>query len=598
MKNLLNKLLIYYEDKDFALRLKARFVLVFTFIIIIAVLTAAIFSTILANSFDVVILPLSILLLIILFSLRTLIKGQYLISIYIIMSSAFMTTWFILFFEPVSAINQTNSIVYVVALLSAMPFLLSENKYPLFVFFGLNILLLLGYAYYLGTYNILNKVDLVDYLLDNTVAFIFVFAVSYNLFSIYRSLLLKIEQDLQENKQLAKKLNSAQLLLNNIISGMPSILIAIDSNFRITRWNKESEIHTGINSYQAGDSDLFTVFPNLLFLKKKLENVLSNGVLMRNERIEVNWGEKYKYVDIVVYPLILNEVEGAVIRIDDISESVKLEDHVIQSDKMKTLGTLATGMAHEINNPLAGMIQNTQLALNRLKFSGTINNTYTDESSISLNDIEKFISNRKITEILKRVSLEGNRIASIIEEMLSFSNPTSSQYLYNKFEEIVEKSVDLAHKDYELKTKYNFSNIEIIREYESDLPKIQCSQAKIMQVILNLLKNSSIAISCRDYKKNEQPQIILRAIKNNQFIRFEVEDNGIGISKTALKRIFEPFFTTMPVGEGSGLGLYITYFIVTRNHGGTIHAESKKGSGTKFIVNLPIINENHYEREN
>jgi len=598
MKNLLNKLLKYYEKEDFALKLKAQFVLVFTFITIITIFLTSIFSTVMLNSFNFVIIPLCILLVIIFISLFILVKGKYHLSMHIIMTSAFIVTWFILFFEPVEAINKINTIVYIVALLSATPFLFSEKKLSLFFYFGTNLFILFGYCFYLGYYNILNSADLIDFLIDNTISFMFVFAVSYNLFFIYKSLSFKIEQDLQEKKQLAKKLNSTQLLLNNIITGMPSILIAIDSNFLVTRWNEEAEIHTGISSYQAVDSDLFAVFPNLLFLKEKLENVLSNSTLMRNERIEVNWGEKYKYVDIVVYPLILNEVEGAVIRIDDISESVKLEDHVIQSDKMKTLGTLATGMAHEINNPLAGMIQNTQLALNRLKFSGTINNTYTDESSISLNDIEKFISNRKITEILNRVSLEGNRIANIIDEMLSFSNPTSSQYLYNKFEEIVEKSVDLAHKDYELKTKYDFSKIEIIREYESDLPKIQCSQAKILQVILNLLKNSSIAISCRDYKKNEQPQIILRAIKNNQFIRFEVEDNGIGISKTVLKRIFEPFFTTMPVGEGSGLGLYIAYFIVTRNHGGTIQAKSKKGSGTKFIVKLPIINEKNYEREN
>ena len=184
MNNLLQQLLKYYENEDFALKLKARFVLKFTFITILIVFFTTIYSTFLFNSFDIVIIPISALLVITLISLIILIKGKFHLAIYIIMTSGFLVTWLILFFEPVSAINKVNTIVYVIALLSATPFLFTDKKMPLFFYFGSNIFILFGYCYFLGYFNILNEVDLIDFLIDNTIAFFFVFAVSYNLFFI------------------------------------------------------------------------------------------------------------------------------------------------------------------------------------------------------------------------------------------------------------------------------------------------------------------------------------------------------------------------------------------------------------------------------
>jgi PAS domain S-box-containing protein len=598
MNKYLNKLLINYKKEDFAIQLKARFVLIFSFIMMIMISIATIYSTLLANSFDIVIFPLTILFLIVMFSLIVLIKGQYLIAVHIILSSGFMITWIILFFEPVSAINQTNTIVYIIALLSATPFLLSENKIPLIIYFGINIIIFLFFCYYLSIYDILQKIDLVDYLLDSSIAIIFVFAISYSIYSINQKLLYKINEDLIEKKQAAKTLSKIRLLLSNIINAMPSVIIGINHNFIVTNWNKETEKISGISSKQAEGSDLFAVFPQLNSLKENLRRVIQNGIVKKSERIKIKWGEENKYVDIIMYPLFQDDVEGAVVRIDDVSESVKMEDMMIQSEKMITLGGLATGMAHEINNPLAGIIQSAQLALNRLTQKRSVNINIAKRIGITIEDIHKFIEKRKIADMLNSICHQGERIAKIVEELLSFSNPSSSQSLFKKIPDIVEKSITLTNNDYELKTKYNFNHINIIRKYDPELPEIQFSETKILQVFLTLLKNSTISIFSREYNNNEQPQIIIRAKQENQNVRVEVEDNGNGIPKKVLNRIFEPFFTTMPVGQGAGLGLYISYFIITKYHGGSIQVESKPNISTKFIIRLPLTNENKYGKWN
>ena len=189
MNQFLPTLLKYYNDKEFSEQLKARFVLVFTSVFLVTISAITVYSTLLANSFYFVIFPLSVLILVVVFSLILLIRGKYLLSIHIILTTSFVVTWFILFFEPVSAINKTNSIVYIVALLSAIPFLFSEQRKHMLLYFGFNIILFLGYCYYLSSSNTLIKSELVDYFSDNFIAIVFVFAVAYNLLSINESLL-------------------------------------------------------------------------------------------------------------------------------------------------------------------------------------------------------------------------------------------------------------------------------------------------------------------------------------------------------------------------------------------------------------------------
>ncbi len=143
-----------------------------------------------------------------------------------------------------------------------------------------------------------------------------------------------------------------------------------------------------------------------------------------------------------------------------------------------------------------------------------------------------------------------------------------------------------------------------MREYTPNLPDVACEKTKIQQVILNLLKNAGEAMA--ESAKREalgaegEPEndmrhvpcanrgITLRILQDGDMARIELEDNGPGMNEEDRKQIFEPFFTTKDVGEGIGLGLSVSYFIITENHGGTISVESAEGRGTKFIIQLPL----------
>jgi signal transduction histidine kinase len=151
--------------------------------------------------------------------------------------------------------------------------------------------------------------------------------------------------------------------------------------------------------------------------------------------------------------------------------------------------------------------------------------------------------------------------------------------------------VDLAGSDYDLKKKYDFRQVEILREYAFDVPPVLCEAGKIQQVLLNLLRNGAEAMQEMAGKGDGyQPRFILRLGHEKEAgkVRIELEDNGPGMDAAVCKRVFEPFFTTKPTGKGTGLGLSVSYFIVAENHGGEMSVVSAPGKGTTFIVELPV----------
>ena len=144
----------------------------------------------------------------------------------------------------------------------------------------------------------------------------------------------------------------------------------------------------------------------------------------------------------------------------------------------------------------------------------------------------------------------------------------------------------LAASDYDLKKKYDFRRIKVIRDYCLDLAQVPCVATEIEQVILNLLRNAAQAMAEKE-AGGEVPTITLRLRQQDGMARIEVEDNGPGMTPQVLKRVFEPFYTTKGIGAGTGLGLSVSYFIVTNNHGGTMEVRSNYGKGTNFVICLP-----------
>ncbi len=411
--------------------------------------------------------------------------------------------------------------------------------------------------------------------------------------------------DITHRKQIEEDLRKLRNLLGNIVNSMPSILIAVDVDGHVTQWNREAENETGIRCQDATGKQLEQLFPQLQMEMAQVRLAIQTRTPQKDLHIPLQKNGFTRITDVTVFPLITNGIEGAVIRVDDISERIHMEEMMIQSEKMLSVGGLAAGMAHEINNPLAGILQNVQVMIHRLTAQLPKNIQVASECGTTMTTIEEYLKRREIFSMLESIVESGQRAAKIVNNMLNFSRKSESQFTKANMIDLLDRTIELVSNDYDLKKKYDFRCIHITREYDPNIPTVLCEGTKIQQVFLNILKNGAQAMSEKwNQKENhgcvptdsnkisptptQRPEFILRIKAESGALRIEIEDNGPGIDKAVQKRIFEPFFTTKEPGFGTGLGLSVSYFIITENHKGTLTVDSTPGQGAKFIIRLPI----------
>ncbi|OUR64811.1 hypothetical protein A9Q79_05845 [Methylophaga sp. 42_25_T18] len=394
--------------------------------------------------------------------------------------------------------------------------------------------------------------------------------------------------DISERKQAEEQLQQLRRYLANIIDSMPSIIIGVNADSEVTQWNSQAQKMTGISAAQAQGQNLEKVFPRLY---AEMSHV-HRAIITRHEQYDAKRSYQengeIKYEDVTIYPLVTNGVEGAVIRIDDVTEKVHIEEMMIQSEKMLSVGGLAAGMAHEINNPLAGMMQTANVMKNRLTGDEIPANLKAAESvGTNMAVIHAFMTERGVFRMLDSITDSGKRVAKIVDNILSFARKSDAETQPHNMGKLLDDAHELAATDYDLKKQYDFKAIEIIREYQEDLPAVDCESTKIQQVFMNIFRNGAEAMQEANIK---HPHFIFRTYHDAErnHLCTEIEDNGPGIDEATRRRIFEPFFTTKPVGIGTGLGLSVSYFIVVENHGGEMSVESEFGKGTRFIIRLPI----------
>ncbi|MFW5498171.1 MULTISPECIES: ABC transporter substrate binding protein [unclassified Maridesulfovibrio] len=276
--------------------------------------------------------------------------------------------------------------------------------------------------------------------------------------------------------------------------------------------------------------------------------------------------------------------EGSIV---DISERKLNEQRIIQSEKMMSVGGLAAGMAHEINNPLAAIVGAVQNLQKRLASESKKNIMIAEECGISFSAITEYLERRDCLKFLDGIYESGLRAATIVRGMLSFSRKSGSDFASHNLSSIVENALSLIMKDYDYNRNYDFRKIKIIKEFDSPNSLIKCDEVEIQQVVLNLLKNGAEAMGEKSYVE-DGPCFVLRIREYMAMAVLEIEDNGPGMDEEVRKRILEPFYTTKSVGKGTGLGLSISYFIITRRHNGSMEVFSEPGKGTRFVVRLPL----------
>jgi len=293
-------------------------------------------------------------------------------------------------------------------------------------------------------------------------------------------------------------------------------------------------------------------------LKEKIKAVL-NGQDVKSYEIEIITSSNKKIPVEISLTSIKEGKEVIAIQVimRDLSDRKKMEKELIQKSKLSAIGELASGMAHEINNPLATVAGYTEELLDFLD----------KKHSLKPQDLHY------VRECLFIILEHVDRCKHITRSLLNFVHPGEYEVREISINELIKKTITLIKSDNKLK------KINIKTEFEVEPYKIRTDPWLLHQVFLNILKNAVDAVG-------PEGTISIRTKYNEEAVHIEIQDNGIGMSDEVLRNIFQPFFTTKPPGVGTGLGLYICYNIVEKL-GGSITVNSTPGGGTTFVVKLP-----------
>lgn len=356
-----------------------------------------------------------------------------------------------------------------------------------------------------------------------------------------------------EESEYESYFHRSRSLMSQIFSLSPIAIIITDENEKIIQINPAAEQIFGYKLTEIENRHWKILVPsNDTFQKinakmKSEQECFKGDILMTKKDGSEFWG----YMVSVPAKIPGELIEGYLFLISDITELKNLQYYLIRAEKMAGIGVLASGIAHELNNPLYGILGLAE--------------TIVDENNIET--IKSYASN-----IIDYTKEAAEIVKSLSEYSYSARTQASSTVNPNTAIQNAIKMIRQVGK---------MEKIEIIEDY-GNLPEINASRSELQQVFVNLITNSVDAMP-------DGGILSIRTRTLSNFVEIKISDTGIGIPEEYRTHLFEPFFTTKPVGEGTGLGLYITYRIVTK-YNGTIEFESEKDKGTTFIIKFPVEN--------
>jgi len=261
-------------------------------------------------------------------------------------------------------------------------------------------------------------------------------------------------------------------------------------------------------------------------------------------------------------------------------ELKRTQNQLIQSEKMASLGELTAGIAHEIQNPLNFVNNFSEVSIELLSEMETeLNNGEKEEAIAIAGDLK---------QNLEKINQHGKRADAIVKGMLEHSRSRSGSKEPTDINKLADEFMRLSYHG--LRSKDKSFNAELITHFDPTLPKIELVQQDIGRVMLNLFNNAFYAVNKKQKTagKDYKPEVIVTTYAENGHVIIKVKDNGVGIPDAIKDKIMQPFFTTKPTGEGTGLGLSLTYDMVVKGHGGSIHVNSVEGEGSEFIISLHL----------
>ncbi|MGH7568937.1 MAG: hybrid sensor histidine kinase/response regulator [Gemmatimonadales bacterium] len=361
-------------------------------------------------------------------------------------------------------------------------------------------------------------------------------------------------RDITAQKRAQETLARSEARYRNLFESISDAIATLDANGRFTTVNQAAE---GISGYRR--EELVGQWFAPLLPDDELPKVLEHfqrALAGESGLFETRFFRKDGEIrHIAITYSTPQKYEEVLCLIRDITDHRVLQEQLIQSEKMSAIGQLVSGVAHELNNPLAGIAAFAQLLLAEQRFPP-------DQRTAA-----------------ETIYAESRRASRIVQNLLTFARQHKAEKVPTSVNQVLDDTLEL--RSYELRVR----GIEIGREYDESLPDTLADAHQLQQVFINLITNAEQSM---ERAPGRTHRLTVSSRRTGPTIRIEVEDTGPGIPANLLDRIFNPFFTTKPTGSGTGLGLSISLGIV-RGHDGRIWAENTSPRGARFVVELPIV---------
>jgi len=380
--------------------------------------------------------------------------------------------------------------------------------------------------------------------------------------------LTALETEVTMRKDVERELLQAKGYIDNIINSMPSLLISVDSDFTVTQWNDQAEQRFGVAAHAAIGQHVATVCPYLAVEQERITKAISLHQVLSDGIRPVPDSATDRYEDITIYPLVSHGVVGAVIRIDDVTEKVRLHSELAHSRKLDALGHLAGGVAHDFNNMLGGILGGAALL----------------KRSMGAPDKQK--------KYIDMIIQSGERASELTNKLLAFARKGKAQLKPVDVVSVVNEAVAMLRHSVDKRV-----DINVTRKTDSSI--VVGDFGQLQSALINLGVNAEHAM----HNGGQLSYVLDRVsfdrsecdaspfeLQPGQYLDVAIRDTGMGISPEVLDRVFDPFFTTKEQGKGTGLGLSAVYGTV-QDHGGAITVHSTVGAGTTFHIYLPLADQ-------
>ncbi|RKZ04286.1 hybrid sensor histidine kinase/response regulator, partial [Candidatus Fermentibacteria bacterium] len=371
--------------------------------------------------------------------------------------------------------------------------------------------------------------------------------------------------DITEKKLAAKELHNLRRHLSRIIDSMPSVLMGVDTQGMVTLWNKTAEQNTGLTAEEVKGKYLAEVFPQMSTEMDKISLSIRTGEVLQDKKRAMLSENGACPEDITIFPLIGEDINGAVIRIDDVTKECELEQQLNHSRKMDAIGQLAGGIAHDFNNVLGAIIGAAELL----------------QSPDAGLDSEA-------SELVDMILQAGTRAADLTAKLLAFGRKGKITTSVVDIHEIIDNTVSILASTLD-------KIITISVHKEAAVHTIVGDASGLHNALINMGINAShampdggsITISTGNvYLDNTYCENSSFEIEPGEYVEIQMRDTGCGIPRENIRKIFEPFFTTSEQESGTGLGLAAVYGTV-QDHQGSISVYSEEGRGSVFKILLP-----------